>query len=55
MRVATLIQGMVGLLVLLILVALLGAIGSIEMLVWLGLEVAWVVWWAISRKRRVSA
>jgi hypothetical protein len=54
MSTLTLILGMLGLFALLLFVGLLGAIGSVEMLLWLGLEVAWVVGWLMRRTRSTT-
>ena len=50
MTVASLFKGLLALLALLIAAGLIGGVGSVELLVWLGLVVAWIAWWGLSRR-----
>ena len=55
MTTRSLVQGLGALLALLAIAGLLGGIGSVELLLWLGLVGAWVVWWIASRRKRNTA
>lgn len=54
MSVSTLIQGLIGLFLLLVLGGSLAGIGPVELMLWLGLVAAWVLWWAMSRRNNAS-
>ena len=54
MSVADLFMGLAALVALLLIGGVLGGIGSVETLIWLGLVVAWIAVWLVSRRRRTA-
>lgn len=49
MTLSTLVKGLALLLLLLIAAGLFGNLGPVELLIWLALVVAWIIWWATHR------
>lgn len=54
MTIVSLVKGLLALVALLIAAGMLGGIGSVELLVWLGLVAAWIVWWVVRRSAAPS-
>ena len=52
--IAALVKGLLALVALLIVAGLLGGLGSVELLAWCGLAAAWVIWWAVNRRKATS-
>jgi hypothetical protein len=52
--IASLTKGLLVLVALLIAAGALGGIGSVELLIWLGLVAAWIIWWMVSRRKAPS-